>query len=39
MAYVLLKVKYDAGLVTPEFMAEKVYEAEGVEWVKIEDAD
>jgi hypothetical protein len=37
--YVFLKVKYDPLLVSPEFMAEHVYELEGVDWVVIEDAN
>jgi hypothetical protein len=37
--FVVLKVKYDPALVTPEFMAEQVHELEGVEWVRIEEAD
>lgn len=37
--YVLLRVKYDPLLVSPEFMADNVIELEGVESVEVIDAD
>lgn len=39
MDFVFLKVKYDPLLVSPEFMAEQVYELDGIAWVEIEDAN
>lgn len=39
MEFVILKVQYDPNLVSPDFMAENVFDLEGVETVHIEDAD
>lgn len=39
MEYVLLKVKYDPSLISPEFMADQVSDLEGVEFVHVDEAD
>lgn len=38
METVYLAVTYDPALVTPEFMAEHVFELEGIEAVRVEES-
>jgi hypothetical protein len=39
MDHVILIIRYDPSLVSPEFMAEHITELEGVDTIKIKEGD